>query len=108
VRGAGVSISFSYRVLVAPDVLDRAMGDETVLMNLSTQAYLGLDAVGTRVWSALRDSGSIEEAYQRLCGEYDVDPRRLRHDLVDFLGQLEREGLIEVVARTSTPNRGTK
>jgi len=101
-------VSFSSRIVVGSDVLYRAMEDESVLLNLKTQASLGLDAVGTRMWAVLRNSNSIEEAYETLSVEYDVDRVRLRQDLVDFLDQLQTEGLIEVVAQGSTADSRVK
>src|SRR5438132_1254018 len=89
-----MSVEFSFRV--APDVLYRAVGDEAVLLNLKTELYLGLDPVGTRMWTVFQESASIEEAYDKLLGEYDVDAARLRSDLNEFLGQLREQGLIEL------------
>ena len=57
-------LSFDRRVVTAPDVLFRTIGDEAVLLNLRTEMYLGLDPVGTRVWSVLHESPSIEAGYE--------------------------------------------
>ena len=48
-----MAVSFSDRVRVAPDVLFRLAGEEAVLLNLNTERYLGLNLVGTRMWSVL-------------------------------------------------------
>jgi hypothetical protein len=87
---------FSSRVTVAPDVMFRIVGDEAVLLNLKTELYLGLDPVGTRMWTVLQDSPSIEAAYQALLAEYEVEGDRLRGDLDEFLDQLLEQKLIEV------------
>jgi hypothetical protein len=83
--------------MVAPDVLFSQMGDEAVLLNLKTELYLGLDAVGTRMWTLLHDAPTIEDAYKSLLDEYDVDPERLRHDLREFLAELVDQALVETV-----------
>lgn len=97
-----MSLSFSSRVIIAPDVLCRGMGDESVLLNLKTQVYLGLDAVGTRMWTVLKDSSSVQEAYESLLAEYDATAECLRRDLLEFLDQLRSQGLIQLVTGKST------
>jgi len=87
---------FTCRVTVAPDVLFRLVGEEAVLLNLETELYLGLDAVGTRMWTVLTESPSIQAAYDVLREEYDVDPERLIADVAGFLGKLEDEQLVEI------------
>jgi hypothetical protein len=92
-----VPIPCSHRVTVAPDVLFSLMGDEAVLLNLRTELYLGLDAVGTRMWTLLHDAPTIQAAYESLLDEYDVDPERLRNDLGEFLAELVDQALVETV-----------
>ena len=93
-----MSVSFSQRVTVAPDVLIRIVGDEAVLLNLKTEMYLGLDAVGTRMWTVLSDAPSLQAAYDVLLEEYAVVPDRLRQDLEAFLSKLLEQGLVEISA----------
>jgi hypothetical protein len=90
-----MSDAFSACVRVAPDVMFRLVGDEGVLVNLTTERYLGLNAVGTRMWTALGSASSIEAAYEQLLQEYDVEPARLRADLEEFVDRLLAQQLIE-------------
>jgi Coenzyme PQQ synthesis protein D (PqqD) len=95
-----VAVSFSACVRVAPDVLFRLVGDEGVLVNLNTELYLGLNPVGTRMWSVLNSASSIQAAYDGLLQEYEVEPKQLRTDLEEFIAELLGQGLIE--ARPAT------
>jgi hypothetical protein len=90
-----MTVSFTARVSVAPDVLFRVLGDEGVLVNLTTGRYLGLDMVGTRMWNLLTTAASIQAAYEELLQEYDVEPARLRADVAEFIDQLLGQKLIE-------------
>jgi hypothetical protein len=90
-----MAVSFSARVRVAPDVLFRLVGEEGVLLNLHTERYLGLNPVGTRMWSVLGNATSIQAAYDELLQEYEVEPAQLRADVEDFIGQLLGQKLIE-------------
>jgi hypothetical protein len=88
--------SYSARLNTAPEVLFRTIGEESVILNLNSERYLGLDAVGTRIWTLLNGSGSIQEAYETLLAEFDVEPGRLRDDLNELIDQLLEHGLIEI------------
>ena len=90
-----MSVSSSDRIKAAPDVLFRLVGDEGVLLNLRTQRYLGLNPVGTRVWTILEHGETIQTAYDTLLREYDVEPAALRLDLDQFIGQLVEHELVE-------------
>jgi hypothetical protein len=91
-----MTTSFAMRVAVAPDVMFRAVGEESVLLHLKSETYLGLDPVGTRMWTALTESDSIQSAYEALLGEYEVDGQQLRSDLEDFVGKLLEHDLVLV------------
>ena len=86
--------SFDMRIGVVPDVMFRVVGEESVLLHLKTETYLGLDPVGTRMWTLLTQTDSIEDAYQVLLREYDVDGQQLRSDLEDFIAKLIENDLV--------------
>ncbi len=89
-------IPFSSIVAAASDVLIRTVGEESVVLNLQTEHYLGLDDVSTRIWQLLTVGGSIQSAYETLLTEYEVDPERLRGDLDDFVQELLQLQLVEL------------
>jgi len=90
-------ISFSNRVKVPGEVLISNLQDESVLLNLESERYFGLDDVGTRILSVLTTSDSIEAAYNTLIQEYDVDGPVLRQDLLALVESLVNQGLIEII-----------
>lgn len=87
-------MSFSDRVRVPDGVLISNLQDESVFLNLDSEQYFGLDDVGTRMFSVLTNSDSIETAYQSLAAEYEVDRERLRQDLMILVENLLQEGLV--------------
>ncbi len=88
------SVSFSSRARIAPEVMIQEVGGESVLLDLKTERYLGLNEVGTRMWQALSESDSIQAAYETLQTEYDVTPQRLEEDLRDLIDRLLANALI--------------
>jgi Coenzyme PQQ synthesis protein D (PqqD). len=90
------TISFSDRVRVPDDVLISNLQEESVILNLNSERYFGLDNVGTRMLSVLSASNSIEAAYEVLKGEYDVDAQVLRQDLASLIENLLQQGLVTI------------
>lgn len=83
-------------VTAAPDVMFQTVENESVLLNLKTGIYLGLDPIGTRMWIALTEADSVQEAFDSLLEEFDVSAARLALDLAEFLEELNEHGLITV------------
>ena len=91
-----MSISFSDRVKIPDDVLISKLQEESVILNLDSERYYGLDDVGTRILSVLSTSESIEAAYETLLKEYDVDAHVLRQDLLELVERLINLGVIKI------------
>ncbi len=91
-----INIPFSARVAVPDGVLARNLEGESVVLNLKTEKYFGLDEVGTRMWTLLTDATSIQSAYDSLAAEYDVEPAQLRADMEKLIGELVEHGLLTV------------
>jgi len=90
--------SFDKRVCAPEGVLVRELDGESVLLNLESETYFGLDEVGTRMWALLTAAPSIQAAYEALLVEYDVAPERLRQDLETLVAQLVDNGLLTLDA----------
>ena len=84
------------KISIPDGVLVRELQGESVLLNLNTESYFGLDDVGTRMWAALTGSPTVQAAYEMLLAEYEVDSVRLTADLHSFIEKLEELGLIKV------------
>jgi hypothetical protein len=74
----------------------RRLADETVLLNLATGEYHGLDSTGTAFLDALQRSPHVDHAVDELMPLYPIDRGRLRHDLRDFCTKLVDRGLLEL------------
>ena len=90
-------VELASRVVVPRHVLVRGLDKESVLLNLQTERYFGLDEVGTRMWQLLTTSQSIDGAYRQLLIEYDVGADQLRDNLLELLDRLLANGLVNVL-----------
>ena len=89
-------LPFANRAVVPAHVLIRHLDGESVLLNLETERYFGLDTTGTRMWELVTSSPDIETAYATLAREFDVEPETLRTHLAELLGKLVENGLLHV------------
>jgi len=91
-----MSVSFNQRVKLPDDVLISDLEGESVILNLKSERYYGLDNVGTRFLTLLSTSESIEQAFETLLAEFDVEADTLRLDLTNLLVDLREQGLVEI------------
>jgi hypothetical protein len=91
-----LKVPFTARISVPDGVLVRDLDGESVVLNLQTEKYYGLDDVGTRMWAVLTGSDTIQAAFDTLLAEYDVQPEQLRADLEKLIGDLVEHGLLVV------------
>jgi hypothetical protein len=82
------------RLSVPPQVMSRPVGDETVLLDLESGTYFGLDGVGKRIWEFVSDGKSLAETADAIVAEYEVGEEQARTDVVDFAQRLVERGLL--------------
>lgn len=82
------------KIAVSTDVVAREVGEETMLLNLASGTYFGLDPVGGRFWQLLEEGKSATEARDALLQQYDVAPEELDRDLEKLLADLAAHGLV--------------
>ena len=90
-----MTLAFDSIITISPDVMVRKVGEESVLLDLKTERYLGLDDVSARFWDLLTSGEPIQSAYDKLLAEFEVEPERLRSDLDAFVKELVEYGLVE-------------
>ena len=81
---------------ISPDVLFQEVSGETVLLDLESEQYFGLDAVGTRIWTLIGEGVSIGAMIDTLLQEYEVERATLEADLADLVARLAEAGLIRL------------
>ena len=89
-------ISLQQKVTVSSEVLSQEVDGETVLLDLKSESYFGLDEVGTRIWQLLNDDSNLQAVFDTLLDEYDVDGKQLEKDLQDHIAHLVEAELISL------------
>jgi len=91
-----LKLGLSQKVSLAEDVLIQELSGESVLLNIDSEQYFGLDEVGSRMLSVLTESESIQAANDILLQEYEVEPTQLEKDLLELIEKCVKHGLVKV------------
>ena len=85
-------------VTLSPDVISQEVSGETVLLDLNSENYFGLDEVGTRIWQLIESSGNLQEIYDTMLEEYEVEADQLLDDMEQLVVDIEKAGLVTLKA----------
>ena len=81
-------------VSVPTEVMARQVGDETVILDLASGNYYGLDPVGARIWQLLAEGKPLAQICDTLTAEYEVSRAAAERDLEQLVGELGAKGLL--------------
>jgi len=87
-------MSANDRFSISPHVLAQEVGDEIVLLDLNSDTYLGLNAVGSRMWLLVKDGKNLAEICATLFDEFEVSREELERDTALLANELMTRGLI--------------
>jgi len=80
---------------IADGAIAQEIAGESVILDLTSESYFGLNEVGTRIWSGLAEGLDNQGILNLLVEEYDAPAQVLQRDLLEILASLETAGLIE-------------
>jgi hypothetical protein len=72
----------------------RTVGDETVILDLASGTYFGLDPVGARIWALMGERKTLAEICATMLEEYEVEREQLETDVLRLSGELVERGLV--------------
>ncbi|MBK8640060.1 MAG: PqqD family protein [Chromatiaceae bacterium] len=83
-------------VCIPPQVMARTVGDETVILDLASGTYFGLDPVGARIWELMGEGKTLAEIRDLMLDEYDVSREELERDTLKLAQELMAQGVISL------------
>ncbi len=83
-------------VRVPDHVVQRAFESETVVLNLHTGEYHGLNHTAARMLEALREHGSVPATAEVIAREFQLPVEKVTGDLTDLCADLAFRSLIEI------------
>jgi hypothetical protein len=88
-------MNLSDKVTISEKAMARQVGDETVILDLSSSAYFGLDPVGARIWQLMNEDKTLSEICEVMLEEYDVARETIERDVLALAQELQQMGLID-------------
>jgi hypothetical protein len=85
------------RVRLPQHVVHRSFVAETVVLNLRTGKYHGLNPTAGRMLEALATASTAGAVVPELAREYEIEPAQIESDLIALCQGLLERGLIEIV-----------
>ncbi len=82
------------RARLPQHVVHRSFVEETVVLNLRTGKYHGLNPTAGRMLDALEAAPTVGDAVPELAAEYGVERERIEADLLELTRGLLERGLI--------------
>ena len=95
------SIATESIVVRSDEPLSSELDGETVLLNVDTGAYHGLDEIGTRIWTLIEQPTKVSALCVTLREEFDVEPEPCESQVLAFLEQLKEAELLLVTEASS-------
>lgn len=87
----------------AEGVIFTELDGDTVILDMESGEYNGLDEVGTAVWNFLQNEATFAQIVDHIVTGYEVDRKTCRDDLQSFITEMVTNGLF--ISR-SDPKQG--
>lgn len=92
-----VEVNISDTIEKTEKFLSTQVGDDLIIFNDDSGAYLGLGATGSAIFDLIDGPVRISSLVDQLEQSYDVERTTLESDVMSFLGQLQTHDLIKIV-----------
>lgn len=89
-------IGDSATITLTQEQLAATIGDDVVLLGLTTGTYYGLEAVAAHVWRHLQHARTFVELVDEVMCVFDVGRDDVVRDVSEFIRKLEAEGLASI------------
>ena len=67
---------------------------EAVILDVDSGQFFQLNKIGSRIWAALAAPMTMRELCRAMEEAFAVDPDTCRRDVLTFVGQMARHGLV--------------
>jgi len=79
-------------------VIQSAIGEEVVMLDMDSGFYFGLNSVASIIWRKLEKEISFEEIISELLEDYNIDEVTCENETRIFLNQLLEKNIIKPVS----------
>jgi len=87
-------VNLQGKVTIPGEVMTRRVGDETVILDLATGTYFGLDRVGADMWRLMGEGRTLAEVCDAMQALYEATREQLERDVLELAEKLQAQGLV--------------
>lgn len=80
------------------DWLSAKVGDEIMMMSAARGNYLGVNAVGARIWELIETPSDMDTICAVLVREFEVDEATCRAEVEQFVAEMGKHGAVTIDA----------
>lgn len=84
------------RVVRIEGAMSAPVDNEIVILNMKGNNYISLDPIGRRIWELIEAPVVVDQLCGLLGQEFAGTREQIVADVIPFLEELEREGLVRV------------
>lgn len=70
--------------------------DELMMLNVEQGSYYSLDPIAAEIWMILEQPARVADLVDRLQRRYAVTPEQCQADVLEFLAEMQKNGMILV------------
>jgi Coenzyme PQQ synthesis protein D (PqqD) len=90
------SISQQTVVVASSEQVSSDLAGESVILNLKTGTYYGLNTVGSSIWLLIQEPKAVQDICEAILQEYDIDSQTCEQDVKALLTDLLNAQLVEI------------
>jgi len=79
-----------------PAPISADLDGEVVVLSVDKGKYYSLNEVGSRIWALMERPISVASLIEILMGEFEVERTLCQGEVLAFLGELHRDGLVQI------------
>jgi hypothetical protein len=92
-----MALRLTSQVVRTEGMMAAPVDQDIVILNMAGNNYISLDAIGRRIWELLETSIRVDELCRHLEREFAATEEQIAADVLPFLQELEKDGLVRVI-----------
>jgi hypothetical protein len=77
-------------------ILFADIDEEVVMMDIEQGTYFGMDEIASQIWNLIEEPIRVSDLCSALHESYEVSPDECLRDVLEFLDQLNEQGLLSI------------
>lgn len=91
-----MSLSTESIVVASSAQVSSELQDESVILDVQSGTYYGLNDVGASIWTLIQEPKAIANVQASIMAEYEVSAEQCEQDILTLLEQLIEIGLVNI------------